>query len=150
MAQSFIQNSDSGTVMMQDLDSAAFIQLDPELGLTDGVMLMTSFNIQRGQMTQYQKVFSNKILAYAFGEAPGTVTVGGYVFLNNTCKGDTPPVQALNDYYTDNNIYQGIVVTVSVGQAVFKGYLEAFSVVAENNQFNFGSFSMVIKTLPEE
>lgn len=139
----------SGAVNAWRTEGAAFIEVDGfQLG-TGSAFLATSFGIDRGQVVQHLKVFSNEIFSYAFGEAPGKVTVGGYIFLRNCSASQA--VAAVNSFYEKNNIYsrEG-ACQVIIGGAHFKCYLENFSARGDNNPFNLASFNLVFTTIPSK
>lgn len=137
-----------GTLVRDSADTTpSIVRIE---GLESGNLLMlTSVQIMRNQVTQYIKTLDNSIFGYAWGEGPGQIIVSGLIFFSPNCGNITGAgASIVNGFYNANNVYRKTSpVSVSIGSASFRGYLEGLQVAAEQNEFNYGTFSFKFSIL---
>lgn len=143
----------AGSVVRDQVSSPSFLSVDGFDGqLRGGKMIATAFHVDRGQGWQMMKTLSNAIYTYAFGEDPGKIRVGGLLFLVN-CGSAGASARAIGDvnaYYEKSNMYaRKGPVRVAADGASYRTYLTEMSIVLEQNQYNYGSFSLGFLLIPE-
>lgn len=132
----------AGALIKTSEVSPAFLMVDGLPELRSDFLLATRFGIVRAQATQYVKSLSNLIYIYAFGEIPGKIDIGG-IALFRTCSAQTDAIRFLNDYYSENNIYnRDSAIRITIGGAAFSVFLEQMAITGEQNPFNIASFQM--------
>ena len=144
--------SSSGAVVKTSVGSASFISVDGfDQILRGGKMLLTSIKIDRAQDIQIIKTLSNLYYLYAFGESPGRVMIGGFMFLadcgSKAVTGDI--LGQLNSAYESKNAYNSdSPVRIAGGGVSFKTVLTGFSVSGDMNPSNQAAFSLSFTIIP--
>lgn len=137
-----------GTVIRSQQSAKGLVNLS---GLTtSGTLLMlTDVQANRAQVVQYIKTLDTSNFGYAWGEGPGQIRVSGLIFFMSGCQlsGSGPAI--VNGYYSSNNVYNGKEQTLQIGSASFIGYLEKMQISAEQNEYNYGTFSLEFTILPK-
>lgn len=144
--------SSSGAVVKTSVGGASFISVDGfDQILRGGKMLLTSIKIDRAQDVQIIKTLSNLYYLYAFGESPGRVMIGGFMFLANcgsrSVSGEI--LGQLNSAYESKNAYNSSQpVRIAGGGVSFKTVLTGFSVSGDMNPSNQAAFSLSFTIIP--
>jgi len=131
-----------GFIMLSGFDSNLFSSL----------LMITEVRTNRSQVVQYLKTLDTSNFGYAWGEGPGQIMVSGLIFfVDPSCQITGEGVANINQYYDENNVYSsdGQEKILVIGNASFRGYLEKLQITAEQNEFNYGSFSLEFTTLPK-
>jgi hypothetical protein len=121
-------------------------------GLDSSTLLMlTDVQANRNQITQYIKTLDTANYGYAWGEGPGSIRVSGLIFFMDGCEPSGQGAEIINSYYDQNNVYtaDGNEQVLTIGGASFRGYLEKLQIGAEQNEYNFGTFSLEFTILPK-
>lgn len=140
----------AGTLIKSEVGGGGFISISGMNSLLNGGrMLVTSVRVNRQQDVQFLKTLSSVFYIYAFGEAPGSVNVGGLIFFRE-CGGNVSGViQEVNAFYEANNAYaRGSILGVAVGGASFPCLLTALSFSGDMTPYNYISFSLGFTLVP--
>lgn len=129
-------------------NSMGFAKVKPSIGGEGETLIITGITVHRKQVTQYVKTLDDKVFGYAWGEAPGTVTITGIIFFGNCGSPNSGGISAVNSYYDSNNVYKKTSpISVSLGSTAFQGYLEELQISAEMNEYNYGTFTLSLTTM---
>lgn len=136
-----------GTLVNNELSNTTLVTVE---GLdTKQFLMLSDVRASRNEVVQYLKTLDNSNYGYAWGEGPGSITVSGLIFFVNECSISGAGFQKINDYFDQNNVYnKNETIKIAIGDAAFNGYLVSFSVAAEQNEFNYGSFTLQFTILP--
>ena len=148
-----LYQASAGTIVVGQVSSPSFLNIDTLSKLLNGgQMLATSIRIDRGQDYQIVKTLSNAFYLYAMGEAPGKILIGGLLFFVScgSTQDTAASIQQINDYYVKNNIYyQTNTTNIAMGGVSYPSYLTNLSVAIDQNEFNYGSFSLGFLLIPQ-
>jgi hypothetical protein len=147
-----IYNASRGTVIRSDQSTnGSIVKLIPGFE-SNPLLILTDVRATRNQIVQYLKTLDTSNYGYAWGEGPGTITVSGLIFFVDGCVPSGGGAEAINDYYNENNVYNadGREQRLMIGNAAFLGHLEKMTIVAEQNEYNYGSFVLEFSILPKE
>ena len=111
--------------------------------------MLSDVQANRAQVVQYLKTLDKHNYGYAWGEGPGQIRVSGLIFFVDKCSLSGKGPAAVNKYYDANNVYNGTEQILSIGDASFRGYLEKLQITAEQNEYNYGTFSLEFTILPK-
>lgn len=112
-------------------------------------MLVTSVRVNRQEDVQFLKTLSSAFFIYAFGEAPGSVNVGGLIFFRECGGAISGTIGELNSFYEENCAYaRGSIIGVAIGGASFPCLLTALSISGDMTPYNYVSFSLGFTLVP--
>lgn len=124
-------------------NSMGLAKLRPAISGEGDILIITGVSVHRKQVTQYIKTLDDKVFGYAWGEAPGSITVSGIIFFGNCQSSTGGGIATINSYYDTNNVYKkSAPISVSLGSAAFQGYLEEVQLSAQMNEYNYGEFTL--------
>jgi len=137
-----------GSVAKSSDTSASFATMSPPLSGAGEILLLTQVQVQRNQATQYVKTLDDKIFGYAWGEAQGSITIQGTIFLGGCSGPSSKGISAVDGYYDKNNVYKNPKpVGISLGDKTFLGFLEQETILASASNENTGTFTFTLSIL---
>jgi hypothetical protein len=138
-----------GALMRDDPDKTPSLMTIDGIDMASALMLVTLIQIERNQVTQYIKTLDSMNFGYAWGEGPGVISVAGLIFFSGIC--DASPKMKIVDFYEANNVYtKGAPIEVSISDYTTEGYLESLQISAEQNEYNYGTFTLRFTILPQK
>lgn len=119
--------------------------------------IITSFMVTGETNTQFMHTLRDVIYLTVFGNKIGSLSIGGYLFLNNpvTCGPDgTTSAVALKsfyDFFSDKYVVRKKEpLSIAVGGKMLKGFLLSFQIQITDPQFMLGQFTMQMALLPDK
>jgi hypothetical protein len=118
--------------------------------------IITSFTATGETNTQFMHTLRDVIYLTVFGDKIGSLSIGGYLFLNTplTCgpAGSGGGSAPLSDFYSFfYNKYVGFrkePLQIAIGREMLKGFLLSFQIQVADPQFMLGQFTMQMALLP--
>ena len=116
--------------------------------------IITSFVATGETNTQFMHTLRDVIYLTVFGDKIGSLSIGGYLFLNNpiTCgpdKTDEVPLELFYDFFYNKYVVKKKEpLSIAVGSRVFKGFLLSFQIQMADPQFMLGQFTLQMALLP--
>lgn len=116
--------------------------------------IITNLTVTGDTNTQFMHTLRNVIYLTVFGDKIGSMTVGGYLFLNNplTCgpdgSGGTPLESFYNFFYSKYVVAKKEPLSIALGTKVLKGFLLSFQIQMADPQFMLAQFTMQMALLP--
>lgn len=116
--------------------------------------IITSFVATGETNTQFMHTLQDVIYLTVFGDKIGSLSIGGYLFLNNpiTCgpdKTDEAPLESFYDFFYDKYVVnKKEPLSISVGNRVLKGFLLSFQIQMADPQFMLAQFTLQMALLP--
>jgi hypothetical protein len=99
---------------------------------------------------QFQTSLKEAVYAYVFGDQMGVISLSGLAFASR-CDDDSNGVKELFEYYDDYRAsVRKEVVTVTISDKAFSGFLVAMAFRPQNPEHMISAFNMEISVLPEK
>lgn len=116
--------------------------------------IITSFVATGETNTQFMHTLQDVIYLTVFGDKIGSLSIGGYLFLNNpiTCgpnKTDKEPLKPFYDFFYNKYVVrEKKPLSIAVGSRMLKGFLLSFQIQMADPQFMLGQFTLQMALLP--
>jgi hypothetical protein len=116
--------------------------------------IITSFVATGETNTQFMHTLRDVIYLTVFGDKIGSLSIGGYLFLNNpiTCGPDKTagaPLELFYDFFYNKYVVKKKEpLSIAVGSRVLKGFLLSFQIQMADPQFMLGQFTLQMALLP--
>jgi hypothetical protein len=116
--------------------------------------IITSFVSTGDTNTQFMHTLRDVIYLTVFGDKIGSLSIGGYLFLNNpiTCGPDKTagaPLELFYDFFYNKYVVKKKEpLSIAVGSRVLKGFLLSFQIQMADPQFMLGQFTLQMALLP--
>jgi len=99
---------------------------------------------------QFMTSLKEAVYAYVFGDQMGSITLSGLAF-SSRCEDDKNGIKELFEYYDENRAsVKKEVVTVTIADKAFSGFLIAMNVQPQDPEHMISSFNMDVAVLPEK
>ena len=134
-----------------DSDTAGWVGTT-SVGQLGGII--TSFVATGETNTQFMHTLQDVIYLTVFGDKIGSLSIGGYLFLNNpiTCgpnKTDKEPLKPFYDFFYNKYVVrEKKPLSIAVGSRMLKGFLLSFQIQMADPQFMLGQFTLQMALLP--
>jgi hypothetical protein len=116
--------------------------------------IITSFVATGETNTQFMHTLQDVIYLTVFGDKIGSLSIGGYLFLNNpiTCgpdKVDELPLEPFYEFFYNKYVVRKKEpLSIAVGSRLLKGFLLSFQIQMADPQFMLGQFTLQMALLP--
>jgi len=116
--------------------------------------IITSFVATGDTNTQFMHTLRDVIYLTVFGDKIGSLSIGGYLFLNNpiTCGPDKTagaPLELFYDFFYNKYVVKKKEpLSIAVGSRILKGFLLSFQIQMADPQFMLGQFTLQMALLP--
>lgn len=99
---------------------------------------------------QFQTSLKEAVYAYVFGDTMGQIVLSGLAFAQR-CEGDANGVRELFEYYDEYRAsVRKEVVTITISDKAFGGFLVALSFSPQSPEHMISSFNMEVAVLPNK
>lgn len=113
-------------------------------------VIMTGVSLRTQVNAQFTNTLRNNIYVYVFGEQLGDFSITG-IAPSVFCGQITPTyhnLKEVHDFYGNNALSQGQVVTLNVFGYATKGYLVAMQMDYNKLSENIGTYTLAFKSVP--
>lgn len=151
MAKLFISNAGKvGRLTVGGLPAIVMVA-----GFSPTAAIITNVGIGQGSNVQIQPSLGASLYVYSFGDAMGSIRLGGMSFIAEVCsesgsggiQGDG--VKELMEFYSANRVSRSLKhINVTIGATVFSGFLVKMQLQIQDPENRFFTWTMDIAAIP--